>query len=236
MTNGTQWRSWLDNDKWFSGLPGSLQDSLLIVMRQRRVTPGKRVFESGAPACGLYALLDGSIRFNDPVSQQQWRPQPTLVRPYWFGEVSLFDDLPRRHDAYAEDQIILLHIPQASLEAVLQAHPHHWRGFSQLLGRKLGLTVPHPDEVTLMPTDERVAFRLLLLTEGYGDMNRSVRVVSIHDVLSRRRLGLAPEVVDRVIAQFAERGILRRDHDSICILDTDRLRKAALHRLTPLLA
>ncbi|SER61584.1 cAMP-binding domain of CRP or a regulatory subunit of cAMP-dependent protein kinases [Pseudomonas sp. NFACC02] len=236
MTNGTQWRSWLDNDKWFSELPGSLQDSLLTVMRQRRVTPGKRVFEYGKPACGLYALLDGSIRFNDLKSQQQWQPQPTQVRPYWFGEVSLFDEQPRLRDAYAEGQVILLHLPQAPLQALLRDHPHYWRWFGQLLGRKLGLMVPPPDELRLMPTKERVAFRLLMLAEGYGDMDRSTRVVPVHDILSRRRLGLLPEVVERVIAEFAERGILRGEHDAIHILDTDRLRKAALHRLTPLIA
>jgi CRP/FNR family transcriptional regulator, cyclic AMP receptor protein len=92
--------------------------------------------------------------------------------------------------------------------------------------------VPPNDQVTLMPTDERVAFRLLLLTEGYGDLDHSTRTVSVNDVLSDTRLGLAPEVVDRVITQFAERGIVRRDGDFICVTDVERLRKAARHRLT----
>jgi hypothetical protein len=79
-----------------------------------------------------------------------------------------------------------------------------------------------------------VAFRLLLLTEGYGEIDRSTRMVSIHDLPSKRGLGLTPEVVDRVLGQFAERGIIRRDHDFISVLNVDRLRRAARHRLTEL--
>jgi CRP/FNR family cyclic AMP-dependent transcriptional regulator len=232
VTNGTQWRSWLDNDQWFNDLPASLQDSLLVGMRQRRVTPGKLIFERGEPACGLYALLAGSLRFNDHKQQRQWVPPAKGARPYWFGEVSLFDDRPRLHSVYAEDQVILLQMPQAPLDHLLQHSPQHWRSFGKLLGRKLGLGVPPPEQVTSLPTDERVAFRLLLLTEGYGEIDRSVRIVSIKDLLSPRGLGLTPEVVDRVLAQFAGRGILRRDHDFISVLDTDRLRRAARHRLT----
>ena len=234
MTNGTQWRSWLINDHWFNDLPASLQDSLLVGMRQRRVTPGKLIFQKGEPACGLYALLAGSLRFNDPRQQCQWRPQTATARPYWFGEVSLFDDKPRLRDVYAEDQVILLHMPQAPLQQLLEEHPRHWRSFGQLLARKLGLGVPLPDQMTSLPTDERLAFRLLMLAEGYGEIDRSVRIVSVADLHSGRGLGLVPEVVDRVLVQFAERGMVRRDHDYISVLEVDKLRKAARHRLTEL--
>ena len=232
MTNGTQWRSWLAHDYWFNELPAFLQDSLLVGMRQRRVTPGKLIMRRGEASCGLYALLAGSIRFNDISQQCRQRSQSSSARPYWFGEVSLFDHRPSPNDVFAEDQVILLHMPHQALLELLQQHPHHWRSFRKLLAQKLGVSVPPVEQVTSLPTDERVAFRLLLLTEGYGEIDRSARVVTIADVLSREGLGLTPEVVDTVLAQFAGRGILHRDQDSISILDTDRLRKAARHRLT----
>jgi len=227
----------LINDHWFNTLPASLQDSLLLGMRQRRITPGKLVFKRGEPACGLYALLAGSIRFGEVKQQRHWlAPQSASTRPYWFAEVSLFDDCPRRHDVYAEDQVIVLQMPQAPLNQLLEQNPRHWRWFCELLGRKLGVGVPSRDQVTSLPTDERVAFRLLMLCEGYGEIDRSIRIVSIHELASTRCLGLTPEVVDRVLEQFAKRAIIRRDHNFISVLDTDKLRKAACHRLTQLSA
>lgn len=234
MTNGTPWRSWLDNDQWFNDLPASLQDSLLLGMRVRRVTPGKLIFEKGHPPCGLYALLDGSLRFNGPKQQSHWQAKAVTARPYWFGEVSLFDEHLRSRDVYAEGQVILLHMPQAVLARVLEDQPGHWRHFGHLLGRKLGLGVPSRDEMILLPTEERVAFRLLMLAEGYGPLDRSVRIVSVADLHSLRCLGLVPEVVDRVLGEFAERGMLRRDHDFISDLNIEKLRTTARHRLTAL--
>jgi CRP-like cAMP-binding protein len=237
MTNGTQWRSWLVNDHWFNDLPAALQDSLLVGMRQRRVTPGKLIIRRGEPACGLYALLAGSVRFNDVKQQRHWLPPQTASkRPYWFGEVSLFDERPRLHDVYAEDHVIFLQMPQVPLNQILEHNPRYWRWFGQLLGGKLGVGVPSRDEMTLLPTDERVAFRLLMLSEGYGEIDRSVRIVSVHDIPSTRCLGLTPDVVERVLGEFARRGIIRRDHDFISVLDTEKLRRAASHRLTQSIA
>lgn len=232
MTNGAQWYSWLIHDYWFNELPASLQNSLLEGMRQRRVTPGRLIFGQGEPACGFYALLSGSIRFNDVRDQQEWLPPAPLRRPYWFGEVSLFDDRPRRHDVYAEDHVILLQMPQRLLAEQLQDHPRHWRPFRKLLEEKLGVAVPPVEEVTLLPTNERVAFRLLLLAEGYGPVDRSSRIFPESDVMSARGLGLTADVVERVLGEFARRGIIERGDGFISVFDVERLRKAAWHRLT----
>ena len=232
VTNGTQWRSWLVNDRWFNHAPASLQDSLLTGMRQKRVTPGKLIIKRGDDPCGLYALLAGSVRFNEVSTQRHWLARPTTARPYWLGEVSLFDDRPRRHDVFAEDQVILLHIPREPLDLLLDEHPHHVHAFGKLLGQKLGLQVPSHEQMTLLPTEERVAFRLLVLSEGFGDLDHSQRVIALDDVPSRRCLGLAPDVLERVLATFAERRIIRLDKRRISVLDVDRLRRTARHRLT----
>lgn len=232
MTNGTQWRSWLINDQWFNELPASLQDSLLVAMQQRRVTPGKLIFRKDAPVCGFYALLEGSLRVGLPCQQRQWMPAPDFRRPYWFGEVSLFEDKPRLQDIYAEDQVIALQMPVDDLREMLDEHPEYRRYFADLLSRKLGLNVPPAGEFTLLPTLERVAFRLLMLAEGYGLINGAVRIVSRKDLPSEQCLGLTAEVIDRTLEALCERKVIRCDHDFISIPDTDKLRQLARHRLT----
>jgi CRP/FNR family cyclic AMP-dependent transcriptional regulator len=232
MTNGTQWRSWLINDQWFNGLPAHLQDSLLVSMQQRRVTPGKLIFRKEQPVCGFYALLEGSLRMGLPCQQRQWLPPRDFRRPYWFGEVALFEDTPRPPDIYAEDQVITLQMPEQSVRQLLHTHPVYRRYFADLLGRKLGLNVPPAGQFTSLPTLERVAFRLLMLTEGYGEINGAVRIVSRQDLPSEQCLGLAAESIDRTLEALSERNVIRRDYDFISILDTDKLRRLARHRLT----
>lgn len=59
--------------------------------------------------------------------------------PYWFGEISLFDGLPRTHDAFADSASTLLLLPQAGLLALLEREPQHWRDFALLMSHKLRL-------------------------------------------------------------------------------------------------
>lgn len=232
MTNGAQWQSLLANDVWFNESSGLLQDSLLHGMRQRRVTPGKLIYGRGQPSCGVYALIAGSIRI-DGVERQDPELAATSTRPFWFGELPLYDDGPRRHDVYAEDQVILLHMPHAPLRQLLHEHNYLWRYIGEVFGRKLGLQVPSPELITQLPTEQRVAFRLLMLSECYGEIDRSLRVVEFADMASPVCLGLTPEVVMRELDRLEAQDVLEWDGEQISVHDTERLRRAARHRLTP---
>ncbi len=96
-----QWRRRLAAGHWFSHLPGAFQHSLLAHARLRLLTAGQCLFKRGDPPCGLYAVLDGSLRIS-AVNEQGKEALLSLVEsPYWFGEICLFDGLPRTHDACA---------------------------------------------------------------------------------------------------------------------------------------
>jgi CRP-like cAMP-binding protein len=57
----------------------------------------------------------------------------------WFGEIALFDNRPRTHDAYAERESDLFHVPRAALAALRERTPEHWHAFGLLLTQKLRL-------------------------------------------------------------------------------------------------
>ena len=227
MTNGAAWRSRLMADYWFGNLPADLQDSLLAASRQTRRTPGKLLFEKGDPACGLYALLEGAVRLGN-AADQRLAPRLTHVRlPFWFGEVSLFDGLPRRFDVYSMEQSIFLHIPQATLMDLLEKNPAHWRPFADLLSHKLGLNLLRPERIRLLPAKARVAWRLLMLAEGYGPLSHARRLITFADIDAQRTADLAPAELLEVLRELQQRKILRLDADQVEIFDVDKLRKAA---------
>ncbi len=146
MTNGVSWRSRLLSDYWFSHLPASLQDSLLDAARQRRKTPGRRLFDKGDLPCGVYVLLEGSVRIGGTHEQRLLTHVESTSAPCWFGEVSLFDGLPRRFEVCSLEQSIFLHIPQPFLARLLDRHPEYWRWFAALLSQKVGLPLPNPEK------------------------------------------------------------------------------------------
>lgn len=227
MTNGVLWRSRLMSDYWFSHLPAGLQDSLLDAAQQRRKTPGKLLFRKGDAPCGLYALLEGNMRMGG-AHEQRLVPRTEQVQPpYWFGEVSLFDGMPRRLDAWSLDQTIFLHVPQAALTDILDRHPEHWPPLAGLLSRKLGLPLLRPEKIRLLPLRAQVAWRLLLLCEGYGVLSHARRLIQLDEIQAADTLSMSPSELLEVLQGLHQRKIVRLGGEQLEVFDVDGLCKVA---------
>jgi CRP/FNR family cyclic AMP-dependent transcriptional regulator len=144
MPDPRQYLSLLNQGHWFAALPRSLTQSLLQMAQIQRLDAGQRLFRRGDKPSGLYAVVEGAVRVG-AVSESGKEALLTLVEPpYWFGEISLFDGLPRTHDAFAESPSTLLLLPQHELLALLEREPQYWRDFALLMSHKLRLAFAAP--------------------------------------------------------------------------------------------
>ncbi|HSX70933.1 MAG TPA: Crp/Fnr family transcriptional regulator [Pseudomonas sp.] len=220
------YRSLLESGQWFSHLPQALCDALLSEARLLQLEPGQRLFRRGDPPCGLYAVLEGMMRVG-AVSRDGKEALLTLVEPpYWFGEISLFDGQPRTHDAYAEGPARLLQVPQAALLALLAREPAYWRDFALLMSQKLRLAFIALEEMSLLPAAPRLARRLLMMAEGYGETDpRSVLHLAQEPLALM--LGLSRQTTNQILKDLEARGALRLTYGGIEIADLGILRQAA---------
>lgn len=220
------YRAQLESGQWFRLLPGELQEQLLGEGRLLRLSAGQQLFRRGDPPCGLYAVLGGSMRVG-AVSRQGKEALLTLVEaPYWFGEISLFDGLPRTHDAYAEGPCLLLQVPQAALLALLQQQPQYWRELALLMSQKLRLAFIALEEMSLLPAAPRLARRLLMMAEGYGETGPR-RVLHLAQEQLALMLGLSRQTTNQILKDLEARGALRLTYGEIEITDLGTLRQAA---------
>ena len=147
MNDVTAWRPRLLTGHWFAHLPPTLQDSVLAAARVRRLPAGACLFQRGDAPCGLYAVVEGSMRIGAVNAQGKEALLALVEAPQWFGEIALFDGQLRTHDAYAEDDCVLVWVPQGALLAMLAATPAWWRDFALLMSQKLRLAfvmLEHP--------------------------------------------------------------------------------------------
>lgn len=159
----------LSQGHWFAALPQALRHTLLDMAQVQRLDAGQRLFRRGDKPSGLYAVVEGAMRVG-AVSETGKEALLTLIEPpYWFGEISLFDGLPRTHDAFADSASTLLLLPQAGLLALLEREPQHWRDFALLMSHKLRLAFIALEDMSLLPAAPRLARRLLLIAENYGE-------------------------------------------------------------------
>ncbi|MBD9413296.1 Crp/Fnr family transcriptional regulator [Pseudomonas sp. PDM16] len=220
------YRSLLDSGQWFSHLPTVLRDELLGEARVLQLEPGQLLFRRGDPPCGLYAVLEGMMRVG-AVSRDGKEALLTLVEPpYWFGEISLFDGQPRTHDAYAEGPTRLLQVPQAALLALLAREPGHWRDFALLMSQKLRLAFIALEEMSLLPAAPRLARRVLMIAEGYGETGPR-RVLHLAQEQLALMLGLSRQTTNQILKDLEARGALRLTYGEIEITDLGILRQAA---------
>ncbi|WPC05007.1 Crp/Fnr family transcriptional regulator [Pseudomonas benzenivorans] len=219
-------RARLRGGHWFAALPEALQQALLAAAREQRLEAGQRLFRRGDPPSGLYAVLEGAMRVG-AVSPDGKEALLTLIEPpYWFGEISLFDGQPRTHDAFAECPSTLLLVPQAELLALLEREPRYWRDFALLMSQKLRLAFIALEEMSLLPAAPRLARRLLLIAENYGE-GEPRRVIHLAQEQLALMLAISRQTTNQILKELEAQGILRLSYGEIELLDLPRLRQAA---------
>lgn len=218
------WRARLDSGQWFSHLPVSLQDSLLAAARLRRLAPGQLLFKRGDPPCGLYAVLEGSVRIGAVSEQGKEALLSVVESPHWFGEICLFDGQPRTHDAFGVGHCILVHIPHSALLALLDDQPVYWRQLALLMSQKLRLTFISLEQLSLMPAPARLAHRLLMIADGYGEIDPPRRVLQLPQDQLASMLSLSRQTTNQLLKELQAQGVLNLKYGEIEILDAQRLR------------
>lgn len=158
-------RARLARDGWYRQAHPALQDGLLSLGALRRLQAGEPLFFRGDAPDGLYAVLDGALRVSGLGEDGKEAVLALLEPPAWLGEVSLFDRLPRTHDAVAAAPTEVWHVPQAPLLALLARESACWRDLGVLMATRLRLAFIALEDVALHPAEVRLCRRLVWLCE-----------------------------------------------------------------------
>lgn len=220
----------LTQGRWFQRLPIEFAQALLSLGRLRTLQAGEALFlREGAP-CGLYGLVSGAMRFSGHGGGSESAREAVLTvltPPEWFGEIGLFDDAPRTHNAHAAETTTLWHIPQAALRDWLHEHPTHWRELGLLMANKLRLALVSMEAQMLLPPSQRLAQRLLVLAQGtqpiatQGGFRRHISVTQ--DDLARM-LGISRQTTNQILQAMKDQGLIALQRGELEILDIDALR------------
>ncbi|WP_241517103.1 Crp/Fnr family transcriptional regulator [Roseateles puraquae] len=213
---------------WFRSLPDPLQAWMRAHLRERRLRPGERLFSRGDTPDGLYGLAQGLVRFTGVNEAGQEAVLVVLNPPQWFGEIALFDDEPRTHDAWAESAVTLWHVSQAELAALLAEQPAWWRHFGRLLTQKIRASFTAVEDLVLLAPRARLARRLALMATGFGTLDgQSLRVLRVSQEQLASMLALSRQTVNQALKELEAAGALRRARGAVEVLDLDALRRDA---------
>ncbi|MFT4995203.1 MAG: CRP/FNR family cyclic AMP-dependent transcriptional regulator, partial [Paraglaciecola sp.] len=157
---------------WFSGLPNNIVDQLVVLCKPKRLHASALLHRKNDPADGLYCVLSDRIRISNYTLQGKELILTWIQPGNWFGEISLFDGLPRTHDAHAEEATQLLKIPASAFSILLARQPELYPYFMRLLCQRVIATFSLIDETAALSLKGQLCKRLLLLGEGLEQQNR----------------------------------------------------------------
>jgi CRP/FNR family transcriptional regulator, cyclic AMP receptor protein len=212
--------------RWFSGLPAALQDALCCHARVIRLRAGDLLFQRGDENDGMYAVLEGGVRFSAINRAGKESVAGLAERPQWFGEVTLLDGGRRTHHAWADSDATLGHVPLPVLTRWLEDHPADWRCLGQLAVHKLRVMFAAVEDASLHSPRERLIRCLVSLVLAYGQGEASPQQTLR---VSQERLGsmlsLSRQTINALLQRLEQEEILVCVRGGLRILDLAGLQK-----------
>ncbi|MNC39222.1 hypothetical protein D3C75_878700 [compost metagenome] len=92
------------------------------------------------------------------------------------------------------------------------------------MSQKLRLTFINLEQLSLMPAPVRLAHRLLMIAEGYGEIDEPRRVLQLPQEQLASMLSLSRQTTNQILKDLQGQGILNLGYGEIEILDVQRLR------------
>ena len=218
-------RSNIDCGSWFSKLSAGLREAILSRAAVRRLQDGAMLSARGGPADEWCGVANGAVRVSS-VSLSGKQITLTYVEPgTWFGDISLFDGLPRTHDANAHGETTLLVVRKADFRELLAQHTELYEALLRLNCRRLRLLFDVVEDLNTRPLASRLAKQILLLARSYGTpQGEEIRIgLQLAQEDLAQLLGASRQRVNQELKGFERDGAVRIEPARLVVLSRPKL-------------
>ena len=218
-------KSTIEAGSWFTTLSPALRQAILARALVRRLTDGALMTSRGAPAEEWCGVAKGAVRVSS-VSLSGKQITLTYVEPgVWFGDISLFDGLPRTHDANAHGETTLLVVRKPDFKQLLSLHTELYEALLRLNCRRLRLMFDVVEDLNTRPLASRLAKQVLLLARSYGiAQGEEIRIgLALAQEDLAQLLGASRQRVNQELKGFERDGAVRIEPTRLVVLSKDKL-------------
>jgi hypothetical protein len=118
----------LKNVSIFEAIPHEVLASIALLLTERRLAAGERVFDKGELGDSLYVIADGRVRVHDGD-----RTLREMSQNDFFGELALLDSEPRSASVTAIEPTLILRLAQDDFYALMSEQPVITRAINRAL-------------------------------------------------------------------------------------------------------
>lgn len=218
-------RNNIETGPWFSKLSVALREDILSRASVRRLSDGALLSCRGEPAEEWMAVAKGAVRVSS-VSLAGKQIALTYVEPgTWFGDIALFDGLPRTHDASVHGDTTLLVIRKPDFRELLQRHTELYDALLRLNCRRLRLMFDMVEDLNTRPLASRLAKQIIFLARSYGEpQGDEIRIgLQLAQEDLAQLLGASRQRVNQELKSFEREGAVRVEPTRLVVLSRDKL-------------
>ncbi len=215
----------IETGAWFSKLSSPLKSAILSRALVRRLRDGDPLASRGAPAEEWCGVALGAVRISS-VSLSGKQITLTYAEPgTWFGDIALFDGLPRTHDADAHGATTLLVVRKPDFRDLLRQHVELYDALLRLNCRRLRLMFNQFEDLNTRPLQSRLARQLLLLAKSYGiAQGEEIRIgLALAQEDLAQLLGASRQRVNQELKGFEREGAVRVEPTRLVVLSREKL-------------
>ena len=202
-----------------SKLPPHVFQRIAAAAIPRKVARGETLFTRGDPCQALPFLLSGQVRV------LRTTPEGKSIQLYTIlpGEAcvvsngALLGALPFDATGVAATDVELVAVPADLVDQLVAEEPAFRTFLFRLYGERIADLMGLVEAVAFQKLDQRLA-RLLV--------ERGPRISATHQALADE-LGVAREMVSRVLRSFADRGLIEQQREFILVADPQALERQA---------
>jgi len=215
----------LESGAWFSKLSADLRIAIVERARVRRLGDGATLATRGTAAEEWCGVALGAVRISS-VSLSGKQVTLTYAEPgTWFGDIALFDGLPRTHDADAHGPTTLLVVRKPDFKDLLAQHVELYDALLRLNCRRLRLMFNQFEDLNTRPLQARLAKQVLLLAKSYGlPQGEEIRIkLALAQEDLAHLLGASRQRVNQELKGFEREGAVRVEPTRLVVLSREKL-------------
>jgi len=201
-------------------------DALAAALRVRRFRKAETVFHQGDPGDALFIVASGTVKVVLPSDEGA---EPAIVAVLgpgeFFGELAILDGAPHSATIVAIEPTETLVLHRDAFLALIDSEPDLRRALLASLATEIRRLTGHVEDLHFLDLPGRLASRILRLSvECEPDPDGAIRISWPYTQSELAgMIGGSRQSVNRLLADLAEEGLVRIEHDVLVVTDRERL-------------
>jgi CRP-like cAMP-binding protein len=213
----------------FLGVEPSAVSALTKQLQPIHFPRGHTVFAQDELGDQLYIIVAGKVKIGRRSPDGRENLLAIMGPSDMFGELAVFDPGPRTSSATTITEVRAVSMDRDAVRAWVADRPEVADQVLRVLARRLRRTNNNLADLIFIDGPGRVAKQLLGLAQRFGIQDDGALRVT-HDLTQEeiaQLAGASRETVNEALADFAHRGWIRLESNSILICDSARLARRA---------